>query len=86
MTHAPEVPCCTPGCPETVPAARAALFPDKRAPCLGCGSRYAAAATRAKARSVVTLHKGNSVYVSPTPQGKEFAKHVAQMRRGTNGE
>lgn len=82
----PEVPCCTPGCPETVPAARAALFPDKRAPCLVCGARHAAAASLAKSKSVVVMHKSSSTYVSPTPAGREFVKHVAQMRRGTGGE
>ena len=81
-----EIPCCTPGCSETVERARARLFRPGRAPCLRCGETSARMQSAAKARSVVTLHKGASVYVSPTAAGREFVRHVAQMRRGTNGE
>ena len=86
MTETHEIPCCKPGCSETVSPKRAALFPPRQAPCLSCGETAAKQAIALKARSIVTMHKSGSTYVPPTPAGRQFVRDVAAMRRGEGGQ
>ena len=79
------VDCCYPECFNELTDRRASLFDPGRAPCLQCGERLAQVEKTAKSKRVVSMHKSNQVYVSPTAQGREFAAHCAQMRKGVFG-
>ena len=54
--------------------------------CMECGDPIARRLAVANSRAVVTLHKGNSIYLGTGPGAKDHARHVAQMRKGTGGE
>lgn len=69
-------------CGEDIASRRAALGFRT---CLDCGEQRARQVAKHNQRSVVTLHKGNTIYLGQGVAARQTAKDVAAMRRGVHG-